>query len=254
MNLLEIKNITKAYDGVKALDGLSLTLPPGQITALIGPNGAGKTTLFDIITGFLKPDSGEVYYSEARITGLPPHKIALLGSARTFQNIRLFPQMTVLENVMLAMKYPTGEKLWAALLRAKAMLSEDAFTRQRAMEYLEMVGMCHKSDSLGQNLSHGQRRLVELARLFAMEPSLFLLDEPMAGLFPEMIEQVKGIIRKLDDSGKTVFFIEHNIRVVMDLAERIIVINEGKSIADGSPNEIKKNPAVISAYLGTRKR
>ncbi len=253
MAFFEVKNLLKDFDGIRAIDDLSLELNKGQITALIGPNGAGKTTVFNVITGFLRPDRGEVQINSKRISGLPPYKIARMGIGRTFQNIRLFPQLTVLENLLLALKYDTGERLTSALLRSKRMVREDNENRLTAITFLKKVGLEHKQDALGQELSHGQRRLVEISRLLALNPQLLMLDEPTAGLFPEMVTEMKKLIRQLKNDGKTILFIEHDMKVVMDIAERIIVLNYGKIIADGSPLEIQNNAEVITAYLGRRK-
>lgn len=250
MEYFQVTDISKDFDGIKALDRLSFELREGELTALIGPNGAGKTTLFNVITGFLKPDRGEIRLHNQRVSGLPPHKVARLGIGRTFQNIRLFPQMTVLENVMLALKYRTGERLLSAVMRSRKMLQEDDNNRAKAEKLLTSVNLLDKRDALGDELSHGQRRLVEISRLLALDPELLLLDEPTAGLFPEMVEQTKKTIVGLKQSGKTVLFIEHNMNVVMEIAERVIVLNHGKLIADGTPKEIQENEAVITAYLG----
>ncbi|MBF0459094.1 MAG: ABC transporter ATP-binding protein [Nitrospirae bacterium] len=253
MEVLRITNLSKTFDGVRAVDGLSFGVEEGAITALIGPNGSGKTVTFNLITGFYRPTGGEICFKDTNITRLAPHKIFNLGIGRTFQNIRLFPQMTVLENILLGLKYNSGESLLAAIFRTPSMLREEKENMQKAIALLKTVGMENKRDEMAENLSYGQRRLVEIARTLGTDSEFYLLDEPMSGIFPNMIPQLLSIIKQLRSSGKTVLFIEHNMKVVMDVSDRVVVLNHGKMIAAGTPAEIQANEAVLDAYMGKRR-
>ncbi len=254
MPILEAQNMKKHFDGIPAVDGLSFEVEKETITALVGPNGAGKTTFFNIITGFLEPDSGEAFFysngSKRDISRLSAHKVARLGIARTFQNIRLFSQMTVLDNLMLASNSRKHENLSAALFSKSHVSRAERENLDRANHYLEFVGLTGKIDSLAENLSHGQRKLVSLARAFCLEPDLLLLDEPTAGVFPETREKIGGLLEKMREMGKTILFIEHDMHFVVDIADKIIVMNAGKKLREGKPEEVIDDPAVIEAYLG----
>jgi len=253
MSTLQIQNLIKEFDGIKAVDHLSFEVEENSIVALVGPNGSGKTTVFNLISRFLESDRGKILFNEVEITSLTPYKIAKLGIGRTFQNIRLFPQISVLDNVMLASKYEKGESFSAALFQIKRMKQEEEKTQQKAEDLLRFVGLIKKKYEVAENLSHGQRKLLELARILALEPKLFLLDEPAAGLFPETKRVMFNLLKELKEKGKTILFIEHDIDSVMGIAEKIIVLNYGKKIAEGKPEEVRNNEEVLKAYLGKRK-
>lgn len=254
MKILEIKNLYKNFEGLKAVDGLSFEIKKGSIVALIGPNGSGKTTLFNLITGFFKPDNGEIYFYSNSLThklnNLRTYKIAQLGIGRTFQDIKLFQQMSVLDNVMLAIKYAKEESFCSALFQTKNMKEKENQSRKKAEYLIDFVGLSEKKNAFGENLSYGQRKLLELARILALDPDIFLLDEPLAGLFPEKRTKMLNLLKQINEQGKTIILIEHDINSVMDFAKHIIVLDYGKKIAEGSPNEIRENKKVLNAYLG----
>jgi ABC-type branched-subunit amino acid transport system ATPase component len=253
MKILEVQNLFKEFDGIKAIEGLSLEVKENSILSVVGPNGSGKTTLFNLITGFSRADKGKIVFEGKDITFLSPYKIARLGIGRTFQNIRLFPQISVLDNIMLALKYEKGENFFHSLFQTKRMKREEMENLKKAEEILKFVGLLEKKEELAENLSHGQRKLLELARVLALNPKLLLLDEPFAGVFPETRKRIVDLFRTLKEQGKTIVFIEHNINLVWDVAERIVVLNYGKKIAEGTPEEIKGNKEVQKIYLGKGK-
>lgn len=243
--MLEVSGISRHFDGVIAVDDVSFSIPPASVTSLIGPNGAGKTTVFNIITGFLKPESGIVKFSGRSLDGSKPHQIAAAGIGRTFQNLRIIRRLPVIENVLLAL----DEKGVAASL-VNAFGGKSLKTNVRkAEELLEFVGLSEKKHALAAGLSYGQQKLLSLACCFALGPKLLLLDEPVAGVNQEMIVKILDLLRQLRDKGVSVFMIEHNLAAVMEISERLIVMDEGRIIADGRPSEVRENPAVIEAYL-----
>jgi len=251
VTLLEAKNITKTFGGLTAVNDVTLTIEQGRIVSVIGPNGAGKTTFFNILTGIYKPDKGTVTFDGKSIAGNRPDQIAALGMRRTFQNIRLFGNMTVLENVLVGMHTHLHAPFWQIITRAPGVRREEAKAREEARAHLAYVGLDGKRDELAKNLPYGDQRRLEIARALAGKPRLILLDEPTAGMNPQETAEATDLIQRLrDDLGLTVVLIEHHMRLVMSISERITVLDYGTKIAEGDAEVIRNNPRVIEAYLG----
>lgn len=251
MYILETRDLTKHFGGVRALEEVSFRVKEKSIMSIIGPNGAGKTTLFNCLTGLTRPTRGKIHLLGSDINGLSPYMIVRIGIARTFQNIRLFRDMTVLENVMVSMHLKMRKGLFKILIRHHDFLEEEKSTMEKALEYLSLVGLDGSAHIPSSNLSYGDQRRLEIARALATEPSLLLLDEPTAGMNPQETSEVMEIIRRLQKIGKTVVLIEHDMRVVMGISETIVVLDHGVKIAEGPPGAIKSDPLVIEAYLGS---
>jgi branched-chain amino acid transport system ATP-binding protein len=254
--ILNVKGLTMDFGGIRALDSLDLDVSSGEIVALIGPNGAGKTTFFNCITGIYTPTSGDVLLTpagsskEISIKGLKPNKVTEKGLARTFQNIRLFPKMTVLENVMIGRHCRTKAFILGAIFRTAATRKEENGILETSYFILEKVGLAEFANEFADNLPYGDQRRLEIARALATEPLLLLLDEPAAGMNPQETMALDQLIKQISQEGQAILLIEHDMKLVMSLSDRIFVMDYGKKIAQGTPAEIRENPTVIKAYLG----
>jgi ABC-type branched-subunit amino acid transport system ATPase component len=250
--MLRIDNVVKSFGGVRAVDGCSFTVEEGSITGLIGPNGAGKTTLFNVITGFHRPDAGRIYFQERRIDGLMPHEISRLALCRTFQIVRELKEMTVLENLMLVPQNQRGESIWRSWLNPVAVRRQEAEIERKALKTLDFVELYPLRHEYAGNLSVGQKKLLELARTLMAEPRMILLDEPGAGVNPTLMNKLAQKIETLRSEGKTFLLIEHDMDLVTQLCDPVVVMDRGRKLAQGTPEEIKRDPRVLEAYLGGR--
>ncbi len=248
--MLEARGMRKHFGGVPALDGADLRIAAGKVTALIGPNGAGKTTMINCLTGVIRPDVGRVLFRGMDLTGIPAHRAAAMGISRTFQNVRIFPRMSVLDNVLCGLTPRAGKSVLEALARPPGLRHRERLLGLTARAALDLFGIADKAGRAAGNLSYGDKKRVEMARAFVSEPHLVFLDEPVAGLNHEETAVIGDLIRRLRTMGRTMVLVEHDMNLVMNVSDRVTVLDGGRMIAEGTPDEVRHNPIVLEAYLG----
>lgn len=249
--MLRIENLSKDFGGLRAVDHCSFEVPAGTIFGLIGPNGSGKSTIFNLVTGFLLPTEGEIYFNGERITGWPPYAIVRKGIARTFQLVRVFRNMTVLENMLMGPKHQLGERFFPGVLSLPAVRRQERENVKKARDLLAMMGLERFENEYAGNLSYAEQKLVEIARALMTDPEFLMLDEPASGINPSLVENILQHIRRLrDEQGKTILLVEHDMNVIMNLCDWIVVLNYGQKICEGTPDTVSRDPRVIDAYLG----
>jgi len=248
--VLSLENVSKSFGGIHAVQGCTFDVAPQLITGLIGPNGAGKTTVFNMITGFLQADTGSIRLRGEELRGRTPHEIEHRGVVRTFQHLRLWQKMTVLENVMLGCRTPLGENVLALFLRPGAVAAEEAAAREHAMQVLEFFGLTDQAGELAESLAYPEQKLLSMARIYASAADVLLLDEPTSGLDTDWLHRLVPIVRRLAEHGKTVLLIEHNIELVAELSDDVVFLHQGEVISRGKPDEIMRDPALNEIYFG----
>ncbi len=250
MSLLEARGISIAFGGLRALEDVGFAVDAGEVLAIIGPNGAGKTTLFNIVTGLYRAQAGEVRLAGREVTGLPPHRLAALGLARTFQNLQIFFRMSALENVMVGRHLKERRRLWAELLGLPAVLRENRESREKARELLDFVGLEERAEEPASALPYGALKRLEIARALACEPRVLMLDEPAAGCNPVETEEIDRLIVAIARKGVAVVLVEHDMKLVMRISDRVLVLEQGRVLVEGTPQQVRSDPRVIEAYLG----
>ena len=248
--IMTVRGLSKAFGGIHAVEDCTFDVPPRVITGLIGPNGAGKTTVFNLITGFLRPDAGSIRFKGDELLGLPPHQVERQGVARTFQHLRLWGKMTVLENVLLGCRTPLGENVLSLFLRPARVRAEEAVACQRALEVLDFFGLAGRARDVAEDLAYPEQKLLSMARIFATDAEILLLDEPTSGLDTDSLHKIVPMVRRLVEHGKTVLLIEHNMELIAQLSDEVVFLHQGRVMARGKAETITRDPALTEIYFG----